>query len=301
MKAVIDNGKDSLKIEVDNTYKIYPSKIEEGVPVYNEENIFYNGKSYIIGEEAESYNYSVTKSNLHHKLMLYYSLAKITDEIKIFDLVIGCPVTTYLNRDSHDKYVDYIRNDGQPIEIMYNNSKKVIIIESVTLVPETLGGYILDYEISKNELRGVVDIGGLNINGGMYNRGNPIKNKMFTDNLGIHILIDNIQKSILEKREELIDLDTCRSLLRYRDFKDKTLEVIFHNECIKHVKTIKKLLIKKGWNLTETNLRFIGGGSILLKDYIKEEFSQYDIKIEDDVFANCKAFGKFAEKKNAKN
>lgn len=301
MKATIDNGKNSLKIDINDNLICYTSKISEGVSVYNEENIFYNGKNYIIGEEAEDYDYSITKNNLHHKLMLYYSLSKNMDEIQSFDLTIGCPVTTYLNNSSHEKYIEYIRNNGQPIEVRYNNNKKIIIIRSVTLVPETLGGYILDYNISKTQLRGVVDIGGLNINGGLYNRGNPIKNKMFTDNLGIHILIDNIQKAVLEEREELLDIDTCNCLLRYKDFKDGGLELIFHNECKKHVISIKKLLIKKGWNLSQLTLRFIGGGSLLLREYIEDVFNDYEFEIEDDIFANCKAFKKFAEKKNAKN
>lgn len=301
MKATIDNGKYNFKMKADDKRIIIPSKISIGYPVYGEDFISFENVPYIIGEEAKDYDFSITKNNLHHKLMLYFGLSKIMNEVQSFDLTIGCPLTTYLNRNKHETYIDSIRNNGQPIEIQFNNKKKIIIIRSVTIVPETLGGYILDYKNSKNEIRGVIDIGGLNLNAGIYSLGKPLKDRMITDNLGIHILLDKIQKAIMVEREELLDLNICEYLLKSKNFKDDITKKIFERECINHLEDIKRLLIKSGWNLEDLTLRFIGGGSILLKEYIEQVFKKYNTSIEEDIFANCEAFEEFANKKNGTN
>lgn len=297
--VIVDNGKENFKWRIDGCNNSFPSKLEEGVPVYNEDEIIYNNKSYIIGEEAEDYNYEFTKNNFHHKLLLYYCLAKNTEDVQSFNLVIGCPLTTYLNKNEHESYIESIRNNGQPIQILLNRKKKIIIIKNITIVPESIGGYILDYNKSKLENRGVIDIGGLNMNGAIYSMGKPIKDKMITTNMGMHILMKNIQQAVLREREETINLYTCKYLMSTKNFNgDAKLKEIFDKECIKFITNIKKSLTKNDWELKQLNLRFIGGGSIQLKQYIKEVFG--DVYIEDNLFANCEAFEIFAKIKNGK-
>ena len=300
MLAVFDNGKDSSKYKIGNERYIVPSKIEEGIATFSDETIVYNNKSYIVGEEAGDYDYSFTKNNEHHKIMLYYCLAKHVEDLQFFDLIIGCPLSTYLNKKEQEKYIKSIQNNGEPINIIYNNEEKTIIITSITMVPESIGGYLNDYSISKNEIRGVVDIGGLNLNAAIYNMGKPIREKMITLNLGIHVLLKNIQQAVLREREQMINLYMCKHLLMTSSFNgDFELEDIFNKECEKFVINIKNTLIKNDWEINQLTMRFIGGGSIALSKYIKKEFA--NSQIEEDVFANCEAFEKFGVSKiNAK-
>lgn len=299
MLAVVDNGKDSFKYEIDGNRYIIPSKVEEGIATFGDETLVYEDKSYIIGDEATEYDYTFTKNNEHHKIMLYYCLAKHTSEIQIFDLIMGCPLSTYLNKQEQEKYIQSLQNNGDPIIVTYKDKKKTLIIRSVTMVPESIGGYLNDYSKSKNEIRGVVDIGGLNLNAGIYNMGKPVKDKMLTLNLGIHILLKNIQQAVLREKEQMINLYMCRHLLINRQFSDDSLEEIFDKECKKFVKLIKNTLIKNDWEINQLSMNFIGGGSIALKRFIIEEFN--NPHIEEDVFANCEAFKKFGMSKlNAK-
>ena len=295
MLAIFDNGKDSCKYEIDENRYIVPSKVEEGIATFGDETLIYENKSYIIGDEAIDYDYSFTKNNNHHKIMLYYCLAKHIDEIQTFDLIIGCPLSTYLNKQEQEKYIQSLRNNGEPIVVVYKNKKKTLIIRSVTIVPESIGGYLNDYSKSKNEIRGVVDIGGLNLNAGIYNMGKPVKDKMLTLNLGIHILLKNIQQAVLREKEQMINLYMCRHLLTNRQFSDDSLEEIFDKECRKFVKLIKKTLIKNDWEINQLSMNFIGGGSIALKRFILEEFN--NPHIEENVFANCKEIKKFGMSK----
>ena len=144
MLAIFDNGKDSCKYEIDENRYIVPSKVEEGIATFGDETLIYENKSYIIGDEAIDYDYSFTKNNNHHKIMLYYCLAKHIDEIQTFDLIIGCPLSTYLNKQEQEKYIQSLRNNGEPIVVVYKNKKKTLIIRSVTIVPESIGGYLND-------------------------------------------------------------------------------------------------------------------------------------------------------------
>lgn len=295
MLAVFDNGKDSCKYEIDGNRYIVPSKVEEGIATFGDETLIYKNKSYIIGDEAVDYDYSFTKNNDHHKIMLYYCLAKHIDDIQTFDLIIGCPLSTYLNKQEQEKYIQSLRNNGEPIVVVYKNKKKTLIIRSVTIVPESIGGYLNDYSKSKNEIRGVVDIGGLNLNAGIYNMGRPVKDKMLTLNLGIHILLKNIQQAVLREKEQIINLYMCRHLLISEQFSDDSLEKIFDTECKKFIKLVKNTLIKNDWEINQLSMNFIGGGSIALKKYITEEFNSPHI--EESLFANCEAFKKFGMSK----
>lgn len=298
MKVVFDNGKNSCKYKIKDERFIVESKIEEGVSTFGDETLKFNGKNYIIGEEADDYDYSFTKNNLHHKLMIYYCLAKHFESDTDFDLIVGCPLSTYINKEEQEKYSRSIMNDGKPIIVEYRGKKKVLNINSVIIAPENIGGYINDYSLSKKQIRGVVDIGGLNINCGVYNKGVPVKSKMFTLNLGIHILIKNIQQAVLRENEKLIDNYMCKHYLQNMEDLDEKLYKVFDRECVKFISLIEKSLIKNDWELEHLNMRFIGGGSILLEKYINEKFDKP--YIEKDVFANCEAFDRFGAKKIVK-
>lgn len=300
MRITFDNGKDSCKYMIDDKKFIVSSKIEQGVSAFSNETIEYEGVKYVVGDEADDYDYSFTKNNLHHKLMMYYCLAKHSLDYKSFDVIIGCPLTTYLNKKEQNNYIQYMMNDNKPIEIIYKDEKRVFTINSITVAPENIGGYINDYNVAKKQIRGVVDIGGLNINCGVYDKGKPVKEKMFTLNLGTHILIKNIQQAVLREQEKMLNYYMCKHyLLNPREMNDSLYE-IFDDECTNMVNKIEKLLIRNDWELNELNLRFMGGGSLMLEYYILKKFN--NPYIEKDIFANCMAFEKFGDKKlNAKN
>ena len=300
MKIVFDNGKDSCKYKINGKKFIVPSKIEEGISTFSNETITYEGKNYIVGKEADDYNYSFTKSNLHHKIMMYYCIVRHIKDKEDLDIIMGCPLSTYMNKTKQENYINYFINNKEPISIMYKKSLKTFTINSITMVPESIGGYINDYEVAKKEIRGIIDIGGLNINCGVYDKGNPVKSKMFTLNMGINILIKNIQQALLREKEELISYYMCKHYLLNLEQLDNYIYDIFDKECYLFIDKIKKALIKNDWELNQLNLRFIGGGSLSLSKYINELFN--NPYIEKSIFANCDAFERFGDKKrHAKN
>lgn len=299
MVFVMDNGKYNSKYILDNKRYIMPSKIEKGISTFSEETIFYNGESYIVGEEAENYDYSFTKNNIHHKIILYYCLSKHAKKsYQEYDVITGCPLSTYLNKEEQYKYIQNIMNDNKPIKVIYKDRPITFKINSVIIAPENIGGYINDFHISKNQIRGVVDIGGLNVNCGIYDKGKPVKNKMFTLNLGMHILIKNIQQALLRNSETMINEYMCEHMLNNIENIDVKSRNVIEEECNNFILSIKNQLIKNDWELNQLNLRFIGGGSILLKKYINKHFE--NPHINEDIFANCEAFLKFGAKKIAK-
>ncbi|MBP3931972.1 MAG: ParM/StbA family protein [Peptostreptococcaceae bacterium] len=296
MRVTFDNGKSNCKYIIDGRRYVVPSKLEEGLSTFSEETFMYKDVPYTIGDEAEDYNYDFTKNNLHHKLMIYYCLAKHASYQENYDIIIGCPLSTYFNKEEQNRYIRNIINNGDYINIMYKDIRKVFRINSITIAPESIGGYINDFSLSKKQIRGVVDIGGLNVNCGVYDKGRPVKNKMFTLNLGIHILIKNIQQAILREKEILLNEYMCKHYLNNLEEASITIKEIIIKECTKFIESIKKNLIKNDWEIEQLNMVFIGGGSILLENFINASFNSPHI--EKDIFANCEAFKKFGEKKN---
>lgn len=126
----------SIIISKDNTYDIE-----------------YNGKRYILGNEASSSDYDTSKTKLAHKLAAYvaiaillypdnvdYCIAKDID--RNVDLVTGCPISQFTNKETRNEYVDYLKEKN--IHIKINERNYGFSIDNVLVLPESIGVVIKD-------------------------------------------------------------------------------------------------------------------------------------------------------------
>lgn len=233
----------------------------------------FEGRHYMVGESAETVDYEKSKAKDLHKICAYVAISKllVEGENEVV-LAIGCPLSIFSNVEERNKYKQYFLGEGK-ISISVNEEVKEFTILDVVVCPESSGIIFGNHKMYKNKMVGVIDIGGLNTNCAVYNKLSPITSTMFTTNLGANILTNDLKQ-------------TLNSTYPNANIQDWQMEVIIADGFIKSNKEESALLIakffekhmnsildeckRKGWDLNNLDLIFVGGGSKLLEREIRE-------------------------------
>lgn len=238
-----------------------------------------NPQSYLIGDGAEGIDYDKTKSKDIHKFAIYTAISQLVNNGDKVALSIGCPITVFNNLKERTDYSDFIKDNGK-IEMLINGTPFNFEIATVTVMPESSGIIWKKAEEFEKKAIGIIDIGGLNTNACAYERLNPIKSTSFTNNLGANILRNELKLSLNEK---FIDCN----------LQDWQMEDVIENGFIKsnptesrefisnflsnHIQSILNDCKKKGWDLNNMDIIFVGGGSKLLKREIMAKIPSCEI------------------------
>lgn len=291
----IDTGKHTTKAMLGDKKIKFDSKVDLGKAQFeHSDTVNFEGLEYIVGEEAGTYDMSLTKNTLHHKILAYTSIAKLIEDESRVDIVIGTPLRLFFNEEEKSEYIKFMSNNNTPVVISVNGNKKYFTINRVIIAPESLGGSLLDFSESKRIIRGVLDIGGLNVNGVIYDKGKPIRKSIFTINEGTHILESNLKQEIMTKTSNSLEDYVLKDYL-VRGCPNPKVQKIIDEYCNKFVKNLINECLKSNWNLYDIEIYIMGGGAILLEKYLELNFN--NPIFPRDVFANVKAFGIFGERK----
>lgn len=264
MLVVVDCGKHTTKGMTQNKQVSFRTKMEKTSEQPSKESysIRYNGATYLIGEDAETQSYEVSKALLIHKLSTYVAVALLTETHREIDLIVGCPLSIFINPILRQEYQNYLLGEKDVI-FRLNGNTKSFYLKSVTALPESAGVIYQKTDFYRNELVGVIDIGGLNTNAAIYDKLKPVKSSMFTLNEGGEILQNKI-------KHELNRLTGSN----YQDYeiphvlnKDKNYEIV-KDVCASHTRRILEEAQRCNWNIDNLKLIFTGGGSRLLAEYI---------------------------------
>lgn len=298
MKQIdIDSGKYSCKLTDGNELMIFDSKISSGVANFGKSyTIEYDNHSYIVGEEATDYNLELTKNTFHNKILIYTAIALLVDDNDVINLTVGTPIQMFFNKEDKQSYIDNLYNNGDYIRIGINGKNIKFRINNIVIAPETIGSQILDRD-SKHKIKGVIDIGGLNINGTIYLNGVPQKDRILTKNMGTHTLVSNLQQELIKNIGEMYEEYLIHDFMVKSNCSIKVKYVI-DEFCYGFMDSIIKEMQKHKWNYEDIELEFTGGGSILLKNYISESFCNPNII--EDVYYNVKGYTKFGGVKHGK-
>jgi len=159
--------------------------------------------NYVIGDQGENINFDISKTSISHKIAVYASLSKLLVEDDIIqntkiDIVLGCPISIYLNKNLRDRYKEYIIGNGQ-LQYLVNKIPYRLHINNVFVLPEGSGVTFTHHILFKSKRTAVIDLGGLNMNFAIYNSFVPEQSSMFSLNHGYFHLENSIVKSINSK------------------------------------------------------------------------------------------------------
>ena len=306
MKLGIDPGKfrtkavtmikgEWIKFDVRSKIMVNPISIMAGDNYL----IGYEGQKFLIGEGANDYSLDTDKQSLQHKLCTYLAINKLAQETPV-ELVVGCPFSLFKKADKREAYWDYIRGN-EIIKLDINDEESVVNIIDGTAFAECGGiAYAEPEEEFEDNIRGVVDIGGLNVNGCIFENLSPVLGTDFTENLGSIIFQNNLKQELNKEYPEinLQDYDMKNIIRRgliIDGKKEQRANKIIDESLGNHFDSIIKVLKKKNWSVKTLDITVSGGGSLDIGiDIIQHYIPQAKLS-SDPVWDNAKGFYYVAE------
>ena len=275
-KALIKNGDVSRKIsfrtKMDETLEDKSSDARSCV-------FEYNGQRFLIGEEAETADYDKSKAKDIHKYSTYAAIAQLVEDGDTVGLAIGCPLSIYHNVEERKAYRDFMVAPGK-ISVILNGKSKSFTVDKVFVCPEGSGIIYKNPVKYKNSLVGIIDIGGLNSNCCIYDKLTPVKSTSVTTNLGANIMRNELKQKLNSAFPEVNLNDwQMEDVIQkgYIKSRKEESERIISEFLQRHVNAILQECVKKGWDLKNIDLIFVGGGSKLFEQEIKKMIPDAEI------------------------
>lgn len=232
----------------------------------------YEGKRYLIGNAAESIDYEKDKAKDIHKLSTYLAVSHVVPNNTVVNLIIGCPLDIYYNVEERKSYSAFMKGTGD-INISVNGRPKHYNIKNVMVCPEGSGVIYKNPSKYKDDIIGVIDIGGLNVNGCVYDQLTPTRSTHFTNNMGANVFLNELRQELNSTfKDANIQEYLMESVLRkgyIKTYKEESQKVIKDFK-LKHLEKILDDCVKKGWDLKNMDIVFVGGGSALFAEEIKQ-------------------------------
>lgn len=305
----LDCGKANTKIAVSNkdnsSVNIYsePSqvkRIDSQIEVDSKlDTIEYDGNRYIIGANNEITDMTSNgKSDFHHLTMARYAISKYVKSGSKIKVIINCPYEDGTNKDKKEAFKNFILPEGK-IEIKLNGELRTYEIVSVNVLAEAVAA-LAYLDLDTGHDIGIIDIGGLNSTYAYFDaRGVKQDEKSgFTRN-GILKAAYSSVEPLSRANDTEFTIDNIHAAFKkgtVYGYEEETKEYIA-NALNDILKAIINDCNSKRWNFRMCDLVFIGGGSILLKDRIKEQFPKAIIA-DNSEYINVLGIMKLLRAKN---
>lgn len=269
----------------------------------------YDRKTYLIGDmlSEDRSNYDFTKQTNEHLICIYLAITKLLEKTKQphalarIDLAVNIPLSLYKNEVKKKEFEEFIRNDGKVIGIAINQVPYSFSINSILLLPEAMGPIYQNMnEYRKNRVL-IIDVGSLNTSILEFNKLVPQFDRMVVSTLGINILRSTLAENLSSYYGITISDDDTEQVLREKQLylygeQQKDSHKIIEALIIDHVRRIFNYAKSRKITFANTNVILCGGGAILLKEYLLDEFPSATI-VSDAQFANVLSFHQVLEAK----
>lgn len=274
-----------------------------------------NGQATMIGGLAGEYNFDTSKAQEVHRRATYLSLTKLSDPKTPVILGVGCPLSVWFNTSAREKYMRFMLNFAEgdlrdpnegnvDLEFEVNGQPYTFKIEHLLVYPETSGFLIKNEEKYAGRSVAVVDIGGLNINGVVYQPTGedgmlePNEDTFFTFNKGGNVFMTELAKVLnTEFGLNIQDYEMTEHFKRgyIKVDKERSAKIIqeFTNAYIDEIRGKMKA---HSWSVETLDFAWVGGGSLLLKEHILAIPVFSDSEISDNaVWDNAEGFAQATE------
>jgi len=288
--SVIDNGYCLTNVfQKGKGLYSFPSRLEEKHTAIKQDNIHIleiDGKTYSVGEGAERYTVDLNKTNNNlHRLLTITGLGLITPiETYKYKIVANYPLNLY-NKKNKKIFENYLKTNDDYIKFKINGRQKIICIEDCLVFPQTLP--VLYVNDTKSDVIGILDVGGLTVQGVICKNKNIIYSTIFTESKGMLVLQQKIKKELNSKYNTNIQDYQIEDVIKSGLLRDKLGSQKLINEiCYQHTEEIIRLIKLVGWN-EDLPILLTGGGSLILYDYFKKFIPDVTLS-NDPLYDNVK-------------
>ena len=265
--------------------------------VGNSNKVIYEDKVLIIGDQGEDIDYSLEKNTLLHKIAIYTAANRLGLKGNLA-AVIGCPTNIYLSKENRKDFQENIKDT--PKKLVIDGKLQNIVFERVLIMPESSGVVYTNPALFKGKRVGVIDLGGRNMNFGIYDNLVPQPSSMMTTNQGsmdiearVKRKFEALYKRALSTRdiEVILEQGGIKYQGKIQPESQKVLKEIYSKYMYDVVSGIKKEAPIDMMDTVTT-----GGTSELVKDVIKEYIPHVQF-VANTQFTNADGFLEVAKRK----
>lgn len=278
--VAIDNGYYGTKIYCGDKILYLRSKYEKSNDTYNKKNthhLVYNDIDFIVGEGAaiSSMDYDKT-SNEMYQIITYTGLSLLSNYLgSLFYLVGSYPLNIY--NENKDKFANYLKGESIFSTQLNGEHKNFTILDAITF-PQGISHAYNNPKLFNNQIRGVLDFGGLTINGVILDDLNVIPGTSFTENLGSIILCNEIKKNLDKRFSQNIQVYEIPSIIKHGlkingNLEPESISIIQYT-INDHMIKIKKVMKSNNWNVDSLELFVTGGSSLDFTSQLRSVFPQ---------------------------
>ena len=296
---VIDHGNRLIKTPYISFASGY---VESGHQLMDKDVLKYNDKIYV---QDDSLLPQLTDKTVNDRYLILtlFAIGKeleaeresgqvrhIRGELIDVTLLIGLPLINY--QAFNERYVQYFKEPGiMAFEI--NGKSYSIRISEVYAYPQGFAAAIsARKELEKTRVVNLIDVGGFTVDIARLTNLKPDGQTPTSLEWGVNNLFHRINEIARASGSKDIPVDVVEAILQnnekaIRDASEKRLNLIT-SQAEAFAERILLEVSQKGLDLEEDTTAFIGGGSLLLKDYIdKMEKVKIPVFIENPVHANA--------------
>lgn len=299
-----------------NTYMAtFRTKMQEvkrlGVDIQpNSYLVEFHGSEYLLGDMvSETFSdFSLSKASRIHHLSIYTAIARLLQKANApsnvdIHLAVNSPITTYKDSIQKENFKQMVENQGHTVHLMVNGKAFSFTLSNVTIAFEGMGEIYARPDSYKHRNTIIVDLGGLNATFCTFKGIQPLINSMIVSDLGINVLKGKIGTVINERYGITVSSDDLEQVLQSGYFASRgeifeESKVFIEEMKFEHLQQIVQFAKSRGYTFNMTDIHFVGGGSIILRRYIKQEFP-HAVIMENPQYSNCLSFLKILEVKYA--
>jgi plasmid segregation protein ParM len=292
-KAVSENGKDTL-------FRTKSTAITKSMDIEaagNSNKIVFGDQRYIIGDQGESIDYSLEKNTLLHKMAIYTAAYRLGCT-GATNAAVGCPTNIYVSKENRKEFKENIQN--KPSQLIIDGIEQDISFNRILIMPESSGIVYMHPEKFKGKRVAVIDLGGRNMNFGIYDNMVPQPSSMFTTNQGsmdiesrIKRKLEALYKKALSTRD--IEQIMAQGGIMYQGKLEPKSMIALEEIYQEYVEDISKT-IKQGFPIDMMDVVVTGGTSILVDGVIPKYIPHVQV-VPDTQWTNPKGFLKIAKVK----
>lgn len=295
-------GLDIGNAEVNTSEGInFPSRVKVGVNNMNTDDIKinFNGLDFTVGQGSSNIGINKFK-NTNYKISVLTAIAKSFSENNIeCKVMVGCPIEIFnKNKDIVKEIKNTIISWGKQTIIVNqgeNEDIKVIDIKDVAVFCESGIVYNNRERFSKEKTL-VIDIGGGTRDDSLWS-GLDLVDCKSNDKMGMLNLYESIIKEVNRRNNSNLTFDDAKDMISKKEYKINQefvdisyVDIIIENFVTGFVSEINQIFPFSNVD----SIQFVGGGAILLKEYILKLIPKAEVPNDAD-FINAKTYKEVGE------
>lgn len=262
-----------------------------------------NGKYYVLTNQREEYIKDKSESDRYRLLSLMGIVKELDhkeqkkelkyskDKIYCITMLCGMPPAHMEDGQLKKNYKSYFKMTD-PVKVTFKGRVWNIKINKVHVYAQCYAAIMTEFQKIKDYPRVIgIDIGGFTADYMMLKRGRiDIDNTDSLEN-GVILLYRSVQKECVKKHDALIEESDVDEILNGNTgMYDKEIVNTVNETAAKFVERFLATFRELQIDLKNTFVVFMGGGSVLLKNFIKESPLLKNFMFIDDINANVNGY-----------